>query len=499
MENYLSWILSLLTSHLFLAICILALGVYAGVSRKIRALPRIPLWPLITYLILKIASDKFSLALNVKHQKLLEFALSTAYYCAIARLVFFFAVERYYLWKKKLPLPTISRDFSLIIIYAVIALIFMRTKGGINLAGILTTSAVMTAAIGLAAQNTLSNLFSGLSIQLDNPFGVGDWIRVGDSVGQVVEIGWKSTRLRTQDDEIFTLPNLEITKSIIKNYSRPTDRLVMKIGIGVEYGAAPSAVEKALLEACSQEPMVEMSPPPQVRLIRFDDFAISYELRVIYHGFQNRPVLIANLNRLIYYSLKRAGIEIPFPIRDIRHHHIEKKAATQSISSARAEVRRDLDSIALLSGLGPSEKDEMTSCMDVLVYGAGEAIVRQGDEGDCAYIIYSGTCDVIIDHGDGVKHKVARLMPHTMFGEMSLLTGARRVAEVRAAEDCTLFKVGKESFAKILSANPSLSEKMAELLAKREAEIAEHAGVVKNLENQKGAVLDKIKKFFGIR
>lgn len=482
-----------------LSIAFAILVIYALASRRIKFLPRIPLGLLILYLILRLFQDTLTSYVGITDHRWFAVATTAILYCAIVRILFSLLVEKIFMLRKGMPLPKITRDFALIVIYAVIVLVLMRTRGNINLAGLITTSAVLTASIGLAAQSTLSNLLSGLSIQMDQPFTAGDWIQYGEYTGQVVAIGWKSTRIKTFEDEMVIIPNLELTKTPLKNFSKPTHRHIVKISIGACYSSPPNTVKSVLVDICRKDGDVLDNPAPIARIKEYCNSSIVYEMRFAYNDYANYHTLHARIIEKIWYAFRRNGIKIPFPVMDVRHRHIERKIDEELFDKLRREVRKRLDDVPLLAPLSPADKDLIDEGMRIEEYGAGERIVVQDEPGETAYIIHGGSCDVVIRGASGASTPVANLKPPTIFGEMSLLTGAPRSATVVAHEDATVFAIDKKLFADVLTAHPSISESLADILVQRETQLATLEEGKRREVAGKSQIMQKIKNFFGLQ
>lgn len=499
MSETLELLTSIATNMWALLFFALVMVFYIVVSKRKSNLPKLPAKLILLYLVLQFIYVHLPDLVEPNLKRFINVGAVVALYCAIARLLFSIFVESSYYWRKKTAIPKISRDLILMAAYSVIFLIVLRTRGGLNLMGLITTSAVLTAVIGLAAQNFLGNLFAGISLQIVQPFRVGEWIQYGEHAGRVISVGWEATRLETFDHETIFIPNLDISKSVIKNYSMPTPRHAMKLEVGVEYGASPNRVRGALLEVCAQEPMVLKDPPPVVRLISFGDFAITYQIRLFYRNYENYPDLKAALMNRIWYALRRAGIKIPFPIRDVQLRHVERRFETAEMGRLVKEARAKLDTVPILKPLAPEARDAIAAQMSAEEYGDGEAIVEQGDPGESLYILHSGVCDVEVAMDGGRPAKVVTLTPPAFFGEMSLLTGEPRSATVRARGDALVFSIGKETVKNILSAHPEISEELARALAKRQAETGDLMGKkAEDHERHASRLLARIKSFFGI-
>jgi len=480
-----------------IAVILVVFIIYARIAKKSAKFPHIPLGLFILYLLIVL------LGLLLASYNLSDWMTWTGLagtivlYCAIARLIFYFFVDVWLARRLKFGLPKITRDVALVIVFAVIAIVLLHTKGGVNLASLLTTSAVLTMVVGLALQDTLGNLFSGLALQTEKLFQIGEWISFREHVGQVVGMTWKSTLVKTLENEIVYIPNNVISKEIVKNYSRPEPSHVAYLEIGIEYGAAPNKVREVILDVLAEHPKVLKVPSPQVRLISFGDHSITYQIRFWNDDFGGEKLLKSELNDMIWYAFRRSGIQIPFPIRDVRFHHIEAAEGKRVKENLRSEILTTLKNIPVLAALPPDDVGLLASRVAMETYGNGEAIVHQGEEGSSMYIIHSGGCDIFLED-DGRRH-VATLKDGDFFGEMSLLTGERRTATVVAKGDAEVFVIDKCAFSDILKAHPAFSETLGQALVKRQAELAAKQG--KKEEPSPSAtsqIVSKIKSFFGI-
>lgn len=479
-----------------------ALLLYNFLTKRFRRMPPIPVGWIVAYLALHLIETLLPLSFineNPELAKWIGVGAIVLLYFAIVRLIFAVCVDFWYHWRRRSAFPTITRDIILTGCYLIIIFIVLRTRGGVDLVGLITTSAVLTAVIGLAAQNTLGNLFAGLSLQMEKPYTVGDWISYGENTGQVVGVGWNATKLRTFDDEIIIVPNLDITKAVLKNFSRPSKRHVMKIHIGLDYGTPPNYARNTLLQALHDEPRVIQKPAPQVRVLEYADSAITYQLRFAYDDYGTWPQLRGDIMNNLWYALKRARINIPFPVRDVRHHHVERRVDLKRREREGQAIRANLDATPMLAPLSTAERDLISQKMRVLDFGQNEIVVKQGEAGDSMYILHRGACEVIVKNGDSPEMVVATLTPPAFFGEMSLLTGEPRTATVRAREDSRLFAIHKELFAELLQKDPKISEQLAKALAHRQAENAAKLGKQREDETAEASkLLNRIKSFFAM-
>ncbi|HPQ80895.1 MAG TPA: mechanosensitive ion channel family protein [bacterium] len=476
-----------------------ALILYRFLAGRIKSMPFIPTGLLLLYLALRLILSTMPEGSDGKLVLLIDVASATALAFAAIRVLFSLTVETWYWWRHRTHIPRITRDLVLLVAFSAAFLVILRIRGGVNLVGLITTSAVLTAVVGLAAQNFLGNIFSSLTIQIEQPFRIGDWIEYSNAVGKVVSIGWQTTHIMTFEEELVIIPNLDVAKAVVKNHSRPTKRHAMKIEIGVEYGAAPATVRDTLMALCRQEPRVLADPKPEIRVTDYGDFAITYQMRFFYNDFEVSPNLRADMMNSVWYGLRRAGIKIPFPIRDVQHRHVERKHEENEARRLRAEALSRLGDVPILAPLSKEALKDIAEKLSIEAFGDGEAIVHQGDPGDTLYLIREGSCDVEVKEGSGPPAVVTRLDPPSFFGEMSLLTGEPRSATVRARGETSVFSISKAIFAGVLASHPEVSENLANALASRQLETSGVVGRIREeQERHASRLLIRIKTFFGI-
>ena len=482
-------------------IVVIFLSGYAIMSKRLQKIPAIPIGLIILYLITRIIA-LISRDLNwaTEWTPWIQVASVVILSWAIARLTFFLFIELPLRLRKKEELPNITRDLILLTCYAILLVIVLRFKSNINLTGIMTTSAVLTVVVGFAAQTTLSSLISGLILQIERPFGLGDWIKLGENQGRVVGITWKSTRLLTREKILVYIPNAEITNKSFSNYSRPNRTLVARVYIGIEYGAPPNTVKDVIIQVLNQHPQVLKIPPPDIYLKEFGDFAITYEIRFCHHNFANEPKIKSDINYQIWYALRRNNIKIPFPIRDVHLNHIERRFQTKELEAQKSSFNIEglLGQVSVLSSLSAEILTQIAERSVIAEYGAGEFIVRQGDQGDSLYIIRTGSCGVYVRRNGKQENRIATIDSSEFFGEMSLLTGEPITATVRAMIDTSIIIIDKENFSNILNDNPAISVQLGEILAKRQKELAEEAGRIVADTPSSSNMIAKIKTFFRI-
>jgi small-conductance mechanosensitive channel/CRP-like cAMP-binding protein len=354
--------------------------------------------------------------------------------------------------------PTIVQDALVIAIFLVLATLVLDEK-------FLTTSAVGAVVIGFALQDTLGNMFSGLAIQVEKPFRVGQWIRIGDWEGAVAEVTWRATKLRTKQGNLVVVPNSELSKQAITNYSEPAAPTRLSVEVGASYFNPPNQVKDAIQDVLRHEPMVLASPPPEVWLLHFADSAVTYRAEFWIADFPLDDVARDRVRTAIYYEFQRRRIEIPFPIQV----QYTREEATEPEEQRVERLERLLRTAAPFAPLPEDDRRELARLAAEQAFGAGEAIVREGEPGASAFVVLEGTVRVTIGPE---RREVSRITAGGYFGEMSLLTGDPRSATVSAASDCRVAEITAEDFRRVVLDNPEVLDVISTEVARRRAELA---------------------------
>jgi small-conductance mechanosensitive channel len=331
-----------------------------------------------------------------------------------------------------------------------------------DLAQLVTTSAILSIVIGLALQESLGNVFSGLMLTVDEPYKPGDWIEIDGKEGKVLDSNWRSVRILTREDDVIYVPNSTMARSNVVNFSAPTPLHLLRRKLGVEYGAPPNKVKQVLVGLMSHVDGVLKDPPPDVFVLDYADFAIVYELRFWIDSYAARTRIESEVMRGVWYHLKRNGISIPFPIRDV---YLRRDKPAQRPE----EIVGLLKKVDILGALKDEELRMLADDLTTQLFARNETICRQGEEGSTFYIIRSGKVSVRVKAMTSADTEVAQLGPGAFFGEMSLLTGEPRSSTCQAAEDSELLCLDRESFAVLLKENPQIAQSMSEIIAARQA------------------------------
>ena len=335
-------------------------------------------------------------------------------------------------------------------------------------------------------QDLLGNVISGVSLQMGKPFQAGDWLVHDTYHAEVIEVNWRSTRLRTNDDHYLDVPNTQIVRGTIVNLSYPSHLHAMRMRLGSVYDAPPNLVKSVLLQAAADAAGVLASPAPKVFLVDFADSSVTYEIKywINNHAAYNEINDAVHTNS--WYALKRAGIAIPFPIRTVQIER--KRPAKYSVPEAtRALIRHK----PFFECLSDDQAGRIIESASLRLFARGEKIVEQGAEGHSMFVLVSGAAEVHVRQPGATAETtaVATLRAGDYFGETSLLTGETRSATVLALEDCEVLEIAKSQLAPMLQENAELLRNLSEMLARRrvanEGTLASSAGKKAGVEKEK--------------
>ncbi|MBI2647720.1 mechanosensitive ion channel family protein, partial [Candidatus Woesearchaeota archaeon] len=207
--------------------------------------------------------------------------------------------------------------FSRIFI-SLIGLLFILPVWGVQIGPLLTSLGIVGIAIAFALQSTLGNIFGGMSIILDKSIKVGDKIKLdNETMGTVLDVGLRSTKIKTWDNELITIPNGKLADSRILNFIQPDPSVRIVIDFGVEYGSEPAKVRKIVLDAITKIHDVLREPAPKVLMMEMGDFALKFRTIFWVNTFDIKFDTKALATEEIYKTLRKEGIGIPFPTRTV--------------------------------------------------------------------------------------------------------------------------------------------------------------------------------------
>ncbi len=417
--------------------------------------------------------------------------------------------------RSKLTFSAILTDLIVGGAYIVVGLSALR-QGGMRASDVVTTSAVVSGVLALSLQATLGNILGGVAIQLDGSVHVGDWIQLENGKqGRVRDIRWRHTVLETRDWATLIVPNAQLLASNILILGKRGGEAVpqrMWVYFQVDFRYPPSRVVKVVADAIVGAPIerVAKDPPPSVICMdlardgkdSFGLYAVRYWLTDLAVDDPTSSLVRAR----IHAALRRANIPLARPTQSLFINPDNSDDQELRATRHREQELRALNSMSLFDSLTPEEKETLTHHTRFAPFTAGEVITRQGAVAHWLYILESGDVEVRTRIDGATETKlVATLSGPNFFGEMGLMTGEPRFADVVAKTDADCYRLDKPAFQTVILKRPEIAKEISGRLAERRVElIAIRDGL--DAEAQKARqqkeqahILQSIQDFFGLK
>jgi small-conductance mechanosensitive channel/CRP-like cAMP-binding protein len=405
--------------------------------------------------------------------------------------------------------PRIAEDIFVIIAYLAWGMVRLR-YAGLDLGSIVATSAMITAVVAFAMQDTLGNILGGLALQLDNSVEIGDWIKIDDVVGRVVDIRWRSTLVETRNWETVVLPNSQLMKNKFLVLGRRTDQPVQWrrwVWFNVNLNTTPTKVVAAVEDAIVQAEInnVAKSPTPSCVLMEIDKGCARYALRYWLTDLAVDDPTDAALRWHIYTALERVGIKLAVEEQNV--HFIKENEKYEEAVQQRELLRRikSLKRVELFGQMSQDELQRLASHLKYAPFAKGNMIAKQGTPNQhWLFIITNGEAEIYLEGNNGEKRIVSVLGKGDFFGEMSLMTGAPRRASVTAKTDVECYRLDKEDFEEVMLARPAIAEEVSHILVARSIQLdsalqnLDEESKHKEMHKQNHEVLETVKRFFGL-
>jgi small-conductance mechanosensitive channel/CRP-like cAMP-binding protein len=375
----------------------------------------------------------------------------------------------------KLKPPRILRDLLIAFAYIVVA-ITLLSRSGVDLTGIVATSAVITAVVGFSLQDTLGNVMGGMALQMERSIVVGDWIRVDQQEGQVVEIRWRQTSIETRNWDTVVIPNSVLMKGQVVLLGRRLGAARQHrqwVYFNVDFRYAPTDVVDAVEAALCAEPIqnVASEPAPHCLVQDFKESYITYAVRYWLTDLALTDPTDSVVRARLYFALRRVEIPLSIPAQAL---FITEDDESRRQRKHNEEVERraeTLSRVELFHTLTNEERRALADRLTVAPFVRSEAMTRQGAEAHWLYIIMKGEAEVRVAVDGNLSKKVAMLHAGDFFGEMSLMTGEPRSATVIAQANTECYRLDKNSFEDILKRRPEIAEDISHILARRRVEL----------------------------
>lgn len=409
----------------------------------------------------------------------------------------------------RVEIPRILQDV-LGAIASIATVIGIASRHGFDVTSLVATSAVLTAVIGFALQDTLGNVAGGLSLQLEGNVELGDWVKIGEISGRVTEIGWRSICVETRNWETAIIPNSVVTKSMVLVLGRRAGQpnyWRRWVYFNVDFRFQPSDVIHVVNEALRSVSIEYVAREPRAHCILMDlhDSYSRYAVRYWLTDPAHDDPTDSAVRNYIYFALKRADIPLSMPAHALFVTEDSDQRRQKKVSQDLSRRIDALERVQLFAGLTEDDRAELAQSMRYAPFTRGEVLTRQGARANWLYLIVEGTVSVRVSAPGGLEREVSKLHAGSFFGEMSLLTGEPRAATIVALTDVECFRLDKDAFQALLHRRPELAEVVADELTRRRRELLDaRAGLEQqnaetdDLATERSDLLTRIRSFFAI-
>lgn len=448
------------------------------------------------YLPSKMTETSVSLLVNSLH--ILKIFLWMALVISIVRYVGYIIIKTAYRkTASQSEISSLLKTVLSIVIYIVaFFVIFQSQFPGVQLAPLFTGSTIIGIVVGLALQDTLGNLFAGLALQADQPFVVGDVILIpGRGEGVVETVSWRGIKIRTFQNKLLVISNAVLGKEIIE--VAPKNNLNAKaVFFNSVYTASPAKTIHLVREAVRLVDNVSPKIRPVVRIRNLGESAIDWEVKYWLEDYRMQHDTDALVRQRIWYVFGREKISFAYPTRTL---YMQPKAEEPDAEEVVNNIVERLNNVSIFAPLSEEEIQQLANASTTRVYAPGENIVTIGQQGNSMFVVLKGIVKVQVPEKT-YQRTIGTLKENDFFGEMSLLTGQPRSANVIAFEEAEVLRIDKSGLQPILEGNPGLVESISELVEERRAVLQEQMDAAHEEEEMLGkkGVFRSIKSFFGL-
>jgi small-conductance mechanosensitive channel/CRP-like cAMP-binding protein len=419
---------------------------------------------------------------------------------ALDRLIRAFYWDGYLRRKLGRETPAVIESLLTIALIMLGASIGLYFEAGVSFTGLITASGATAIILGIALQAAINDVFSGLSVNLDGSFAIGDWLTIYSDnfpepvYGRVQGITWRITILRLSDGRRLIIPNHVLTANPVMNHSQPLgiNRLFVEVPVSNNF-PAERVVAVLLAEAFR---VVRSSPlsstrDPDVLADRFDSDTVYYHVRFYVNPNDADPHSAKSIMALaLHRAIQRH--RVPSPVSQV-----ELVPPQEAQGDVAAEARKALGDVAIFQNiLRPEQLDALVAGCQARVLAPQTVVIRQGENGTSMFLILEGAARVSVHMANGEVRDVAVLVGGDMVGEMSLMTGAPRTAWVTSLSALRVLEVTKESIESLLAAEPSLLERFSHVLAARQSGLSEIANSASQKASLQNDILSQMLQFF---
>lgn len=429
-------------------------------------------------------------------------------------------------WSRVLPryasvrVPGLLRQLVAVVLLVLGVALMLNQVWGVALSAVLATTGVLGLVFGLALRNVLADFFSGIALNVEQPFHLDDFIVLRlrghrePVVGTVREINWRSTRLLTPEDNLVVVPNSVVSAATVENQSFPSPVSELELEIVLEWDVDPTVSEPVMHAA-----MVETwatgatsgAQPPKCRMCRLDGGGVAYKIVYLIDPRRKpkgpaRHALLSNVQKHLRWAGLRPAPGPEGALRDVAGPPLRRFDAERHEDQSML-----LERVPLFAMLTSAERATLAATLIVRRAPQGVEVVRSGEPGSSMFIVVAGVVEVLgtagvqspATDGPASAPRLNVMGPGAVFGEMSLLTGAARTATVRTLCPALLYEVPHTTISGLLQSRPPLAEALARVVAEHQRQDAAAARTpetdtgVRRRMTLTSTIVDRMRGFMG--
>ncbi|NNF15997.1 MAG: mechanosensitive ion channel [Gammaproteobacteria bacterium] len=333
---------------------------------------------------------------------------------------------------------------------------------GRPIGALMATSGLVTLIIGLAIRDMIADFFSGLALNFERPYSIGDWIELEPGlVAKVTELNWRSTRLLTLSERTVIVPNNNFAARQFVNYSLPKRSYRESLDITLNFTSDPERIENILQSAIQATAGLISDASHNVRIMKFTERGVLYQIRFWIDDLSSRVGIRHKLAVNVLKYLSQAGISIPYSQQEILLTR-DRRARQER----RIDPKRLLSRIDWLEPLQDHELSQLAEVAEPADFAKGSPIFLEGEEGEILYFVVEGVA-VVTTGTNGSSNVVGKITPGQAVGEMSVLTGTPRRANVFAETDVHALGIHRDDLEPLLRARPEIAVGLGNTMASR--------------------------------
>ena len=353
--------------------------------------------------------------------------------------------------------PKLFQDLLRLSLVAVGASIVLSVVWNRDLGGLLAALGVGSIVLGLALQETLGNLMSGIALLFERSVNTGDWVEVGDREGEVIEVNWRSVQIRDLRRNLLVIPNSLLGREVFVNHARPARQQRLRLPFGFSLDDAPNRVKEVLVETARQTPDVLAEPPPLALVREVLEDRIRYEMTFSISEPRHLRRIVDDFTTRLWYAMRRAGLHFPYPVAyEIKR---DDPLAVEVDDSQR--LHHVLAGVPGFRRLDAASLATVAAASRVVEYAAGETVLEMGSEPNELFVVIGGRARLESKTASEARASVSAALLETgeIFGEVALSRGQPSAFRVVAESDLELACVPVAALEDSFGANaPAASE-----------------------------------------